>query len=141
MPLPDDEVQTLADSSVKVTETNASLEQTVYWIDNRDELKKRPTENEYQNKLGSSLWFSIGRGAMQQLTEEKLLSVGLTKMPEILVKAQDVGTYHLSVSNLPSEIRYTDEFGEEKVQNVKWELRPQQVNSVYFYYFVIVSVY
>lgn len=139
MPLPDDEVQTLADSSVKVTETNASLEQTVYWIDNRDELKKRPTENEYQNKLGSSLWFSIGRGAMQQLTEEKLLSVGLTKMPEILVKAQGVGTYHLSVSNLPSEIRYTDEFGEEKVQNVKWELRPPQENSVEGYYFVNVT--
>ena len=135
----EEKVQVLADPAMEIIECEEAFQQTVFWIDNRNELGNRFSTDSYKQKLlESSLWFSVNGGEMKKLTSENLTEAGLNKMPEISVTEQGIGTYQVSIADdqLPTKLQYADEYGDPQPVEIQWEIRAPGSDQVDGYYFV-----
>lgn len=114
------------------------ISQAVFWADNKDEARKRPSAPFYTLRVsmtgleqmeGDEIPETPADGDFSPfapLTVEDLKELGLNGMPEIAYSAA-TGIVSIESGVLPETLVYTDVFGDTFVRHVKWELRPEAV--------------
>lgn len=114
------------------------ISQAVFWADNKDEARKRPSAPFYTLRVsmtgleqmeGDEIPETPADGDFSPfapLAAEDLAELGLNGMPEI---AYNTATGIVSIESgvLPETLVYKDVYGDTFVRHVKWELRPEAV--------------
>lgn len=114
------------------------ISQAVFWADNKDEARKRPSAPFYTLRVsmtgleqmeGDEIPETPADGDFSEfapLAEEDLAELGLDAMPEIPYD-EATGIVSIAGNVLPETLVYKDVYGDTFVRHVKWELRPEAV--------------
>ena len=118
----------------------AAISQAVFWADNKDEARKRPSAPFYTLRVsmtgleqmeGDEIPETPADGDFSPfapLTDGDLAELGLNAMPEISYNAA-TGIVSIAGNVLPETLVYKDVYGDTFVRHVKWELRPKTVEG------------
>ena len=116
------------------------ISQAVFWADNKDEARKRPSAPFYTLRVsmtgleqmeGDEIPETPADGDFSPfapLAEGDLAELGLDGMPEIAYNTA-TGIVSIAGNVLPETLVYKDVYGDTFVRHVKWELRPQTVEG------------
>lgn len=116
------------------------ISQAVFWADNKDEARKRPSAPFYTLRVSMTGLEQMEGDEIPEtpadsdfsefapLTVEDLAELGLDAMPEIAYNTAN-GIVSIAGNVLPETLVYKDVHGDTFVRHVKWELRPQTVEG------------
>lgn len=116
------------------------ISQAVFWADNKDEARKRPSAPFYtlcvsmtglEQMEGDEIPETPADSDFSEfapLTVADLAELGLDAMPEIPYD-EATGIVSIAGNVLPETLVYKDVYGDTFVRHVKWELRPQTVEG------------
>ena len=124
----EDTVDYVDGDTVSTTPMQTDLIQDVYWRDNNDEDKIRPTDASPLYQLQFA-W--DGSSVYQPVTEQDLAALGLESVPTAVLR--DMGNNHsrLVVDNqsLPAQVTYTDGYGKQESHSLSWRLVMQDLEG------------
>lgn len=113
------------------------ISQAVFWADNKDEARKRPSAPFYTLRVsmtgleqmeGDEIPETPADGDFSPfapLAEGDLAELGLEGMPKISYNTA-TGIVSIAGNVLPETLVYKDVYGDTFVRHVKWELRPKK---------------
>ena len=113
------------------------ISQAVFWADNKDEARKRPSAPFYTLRVSMTGLEQMEGDEIPEtpadsdfspfapLTEADLAELGLDAMPEIPYD-EATGIVSIAGNVLPETLVYKDVYGDTFVRHVKWELRPKK---------------
>lgn len=115
---------------IEIDAYREALTQTIFWADNNNEADARPAISAYTPKLH----FSMDGGKKVELTEKTIEQLGMDAVPVPTVTLRGVGTYYYSIgaNTLPSQITYTDFYGDTTQHSITWSLEAPDVEQYSF---------
>lgn len=124
----EDTVDYVEGDTVSVEYIKDDIIHDVYWRDNNDEDKIRPTDASPLYELQFA-W--DGSSVYQPVTEQDLAALGLTSLPTAVLTNQGNNHFQLVVdkNTLPSKVTYTDGSGKDETHTVAWRMVIQDVTG------------
>lgn len=122
-------------AQINVEEYRPAYENTIFWVDNKNENGIRPGADKYAAGdfyAAPKLSFSIDGESYEVLDDSDLVNLGMDTMPEITVEDKGPGKYSISVGEnvLPSKVTHFDSYGDvEGIYDVKWKVIPQDIDG------------
>lgn len=109
-----------------------TITQNIIWADNNDENNDRPTIEGFKNQYTLSYRMTqVPNGDVLQgaLTESDAIALSVFKLGEFpaTITKSGANRYKLEIKDLPTQMTYTDEYGDSVTYEIEWTIAPKNV--------------
>lgn len=117
--------------SYKALQYREAFSETVFWVDNNNESGIRPSGSTFTTpQLSFRVTPEDGTypSGFTVLEEKYLEQLGMKEIPKPEIRIPQTGgwTYTIPADKLPSEVEYTDIYGDKHTYTVEWNFTPQE---------------
>lgn len=122
----------LAGYETKTPSDLTTITQNIIWADNNNENNARPTIDEFKNQYTLSYHMKetkTGDVLQGVLAEEDTTALSVFKLesfPAAITKS-GANRYKLEIKDLPTQMTYTDEYGDSVTYEIEWTIAPKNV--------------